>query len=289
MGLERVGAELRYDTEMAWLMPLALGFAFFPGDVAGRPAARFRAGASWMGRRRVRAGAAVVVCAYVVAATATGLGISRQWRERNSGPSEAYVDNLRADVGRLARAGRAPVAIDDQVPAFLIGSADRPLNRLERLVPAIERRLRVVVADRRPLQVGDDGHVGPARLQPLATGPGALAGAGTLRVASGHADGRRGRACVAATGAPADLRFSTKRALVGQSLYALVAYDVDRPGAAPGSVAAAPPSRPGRLPLDAPRGEELVNLGRSLHARLPRGTRICIRSVAVGWLGSNGR
>src|SRR3954466_16296176 len=36
MGLERVGQELRYDTEMSWLLPLALGFAFFPGRVAAR-------------------------------------------------------------------------------------------------------------------------------------------------------------------------------------------------------------------------------------------------------------
>src|SRR5256714_8211001 len=37
MGLDRVGKELRYDTEMSWLLPLALGFAFFPGGVAARP------------------------------------------------------------------------------------------------------------------------------------------------------------------------------------------------------------------------------------------------------------
>ena len=73
------------------------------------------------------------------------------------------MSNLRRDVARLARDGRRPVAIDDQVPAFLIGSADRPLNRLEHLIPAIDPRLRVVVAAPRPLQVGDDGHVGPAR------------------------------------------------------------------------------------------------------------------------------
>jgi hypothetical protein len=237
----------------------------------------------------VRIGAAVLVCAYLVAATATGMGISRQWRQRNSGPPEAYVRHLRHDVARLSRAGGRPVAIDDQVPAFLVGSADHPLNRLERLVPAIEPRLRVVVADPSPLQVGDDGHVAPARLQPLVAGRTALSGAGSLHVLSGRAELRRGHVCAAATGADAAVRFDTKRVLAGQSLYARIGYTVERGAARPGRIMATAPSRGGKLVLDAPRGEELVNLGRPLRAELPKGTRVCLNSLAVGWLGSNGR
>jgi hypothetical protein len=289
MGLERVGAELRYDTEMAWLLPLALGFALFPGAVAARPAARFREEVAWARRRGVKIGGAVLVCAYLVAATATGMGISRQWRTRSSGPPEAYVHNLRHDVARLSRAGGRPVAIDDQVPAFLVGSADHPLNRLERLVPAIEPRLRVTVADPSPLQVGDDGHVAPARLQPLVAGQDALSGSGRLHVAGGRAELGGGHACAAATSGDATVRFRTKRILAGQSLYALVSYRVERPSARSGWILSGAPSRPGRIALDAPRGHELVNLGRPLRAELPKGTRVCLRSLAVGWLGSNGR
>jgi hypothetical protein len=281
MGLDRVGSELRYDTEMAWLLPLALGFAFFPGRVAGRPAPPLRVPLPWTALPRVRLGAALAVCAYFVAAAATGAGISSSWREKNSGPPEAYVENVRSDAARLSRGGRTPVAIDDQVPAFLIGSADHPLNRLERLIPAIEPRLRVVVAGRRPLQVGDDGHIGPARLQPLVSGGGALDGAGRVRVA-GRGSGR----CLSGG---RDLRFTSKRALAGQSLYAVVSYDVERRAARPAEIASAPPSQPGLLPLDGPRGLALVNLGRSLRVSLPRGARACVRSMAVGWLGSNGR
>jgi hypothetical protein len=94
---------------------------------------------------------------------------------------------------------------------------------------------------------------------------------------------------VTAVRSSAALRFDSKPAMAGQSLYALVAYDVHRRSARPGSIASAPPSRPGRLALDARRGEELVNLGRTLHAGLPGGTRLCVRSISVGWLGSNGR
>jgi hypothetical protein len=282
MGLERVGQELRYDTEMAWLLPLALGFAFFPGKVAGRQAPPLRVGLPWTARRRVRQAAVLAVCAYLVAAAATGSGISSSWREKNSGPPKAYVENVRHDVDQLARGGRTPLAIDDQVPGFLIGSADHPRNRLERLIPAIEPRLHVVVAGSRPLQVGDDGHVGPARLQPLVSGPRSLDGAGRVRV-DGAAHGGR---CLDGGG---DLRFTSKPELAGQSLYALVSYRVERGGPRPGKIVAAAPSRSGVVPLDRGRGLELVNLGRSLRVSLPRGARACVRNMAVGWLGSNGR
>ncbi|MEA2459393.1 MAG: hypothetical protein QOC95_2365, partial [Thermoleophilaceae bacterium] len=121
MGVDRVGKELRYDTEMAWLLPLALGFAFFPGTVAARPPERERA----RFRLPARAVVATGLVAYLVAAIATGAGISASWRQHNSGPPKAYVEHIRADVARLARGGGHPVAIDDQVPGFLIGSADR--------------------------------------------------------------------------------------------------------------------------------------------------------------------
>src|SRR4051812_1291126 len=284
MGLERVGQELRYDTEMAWLLPLALGFAFFPGRVAARPAPALRVRFPWTTRPRVRMGAALAVCAYLIAAAATGAGISSSWREKNSGPGKAYVENIRDDVGRLVRGGHRPLAIDDQLPAFLIGSADHPLNRLERLMPVVEPRLRVVVAAARPLQVGDDGHVGAARLQPLVRGAGALDGAGRLRVAGGGSGGGR---CLVGERA---LRFTSKPMLTGQSLYALVSYDVARGVGRPGAIAAAgSPGSPGAVPLDRPRGHELVNLGRSLTVTLPAGARACVDSLAVGWLGSNGR
>src|SRR3954452_17667350 len=121
MGLERVGQELRYDTEMAWLLPLALGFGFFPGRAAARPAPPLRVRFPWTTRPRVRMGAALAVCAYLIAAAATGAGISASWREKRSGPGKAYLENIRDDVGRLVRGGHRAVAIDDQLPAFLIG------------------------------------------------------------------------------------------------------------------------------------------------------------------------
>src|SRR3954451_23463801 len=138
MGVERVGQELRCDRELSWLLPRALGFAFSPGAVAARAPPPFRVRMPWTAHPRVRLGAVVTVCAYLIAAAATGSGISNSWQEKNSGPPKAYVANIQDDVGRLVRGGAQPVAIDDQVPGFLIGSADHSLHRLEHLVPAIE-------------------------------------------------------------------------------------------------------------------------------------------------------
>jgi hypothetical protein len=290
MGLERVGAQLRYDTEMSWLLPLALGFAFFPGDVAARPAAAIaRALPLRVPRRGVRLGIAGALCAYAIAASATGAAISHEWEQKNSDPPKAYVRNARRDVARLAADGREPLAIDDQTPAFLIGSSAQPWNRLERLMPTIAPRLHVVVAGAHPLQVGDDGHVGPALLQPVGTGTAVLSGTGRMRLTSGaHVDTGR-RLCLGSSRASAGLRYRTKPNVAGQSLYALVSYDVPRPMGRSGYVATQGPSRPGALALNASRGQELVNLGRALDVGLPPGARVCVRRIAVGWLGSNGR
>src|SRR4051812_43993220 len=282
MGVDRVGKELRYDTEMSWLLPLALGFAFFPGTVAGGAAEAPPARPRLRLRLRLRVAVAGALVAYLVAATATGAGISSSWREHNSGPSRAYVENIRSDVARLARAGRPLVAIDDQVPGFLIGTADHPLNRLERLIPAIDPRLQIAVAGSRPLQVGDDGHIGAAVLQPLVSGRAAFSGVGRVRLV-------RGRVGPGRCASGAALAFESKRLLEGQSLYALVSYRVERPAAVAGTISADGPSRAGSILLATTRGQELVNLGRSLRVSLPSGPRVCVRGVAVGWLGANGR
>jgi hypothetical protein len=143
----------------------------------------------------------------------------------------------------------------------------------------------VVVAAARPLQVGDDGHVGPAQLQPLASGRDALAGAGTLDLVSGRTTTAHGRRCLAG----GDVRFQSKQELTGQSLYALVSYEVEGREARPGRIEPVAHGRSGAIALDRPSGHELVNLGRTVRISVPSGARACVRSMAVGWLGSNGR
>jgi hypothetical protein len=284
-GLHKVASELRYDTEMAWLLPLALGFAFFPRDVAdGRASADPRRAWPALPRRLAVGLAAGALCTYLAVAVATGADISRQWRERQSGPGKAYVDNLRRDTAMLGRRGPV-VAIDDRLPDYVIAGSGRPWNRLERFVPAVAPRLHVAVAAADPLQVRDDGHLRPARLQPLSGGPAAIAGTGTLRLLSGTRGGDGGRPCLSADGAAGDVLFATQRLYAGQSLYAELAYDVRRRSATPGVVTSTVPGHDGLVPLSGRHGREVVNLGRELRLVLPRGARVCARSISAGWLG----
>jgi hypothetical protein len=288
-GLHKVASELRYDTEMAWLLPLALAFAFHPGDVAdGRagPDAVRRPWPAAVPPRRLGLGLAVAALGgYLAVAISTGAGLSHDWRARQSDPGKVFVGHLRADAAALSRGGRTPVAIDDRLPDYIIAGSGAPWNRLERLVPAIVPSLRIAVAAAHPLQVRDDGHVRPARLQPLTSGPVAIAGTGTLRLLRGSRSGGGRAPCLTADGHGGEVAFGTRRLYSGQSLYAQLAYRVDRPSRRPAVVVSAVPGHDGVVPLDARAGTEVVNLGRPLRLVLPSGTSVCARSISAGWLG----
>jgi hypothetical protein len=286
LGLKQVGSQLRYDTEMTWLLPLALGFAFFPGDVAGRAAEPSTVRWRWLRPRRVRVAiVATALCAYLAATIDTGADTARQWQREASDQSKAYAANMRSDAARLKRSGAALDTIDDQTPAFLIGPRHRPWNRLERLVPAIAPDLRVVPAGPSPLQVHQDGRVGPAAVQALAGGLRAIPDAGAVRLQGGERSSRGRRPCLAAVGGAATLSFAADREVEGQSLFALLAYDVRRPGDGPAVIGG--DTYRGRrvtVPLRRGRGRLVLNLGHRLRVRLPRGSNVCLRSSAVGWI-----
>src|SRR3954466_12839644 len=77
MGVDRVGKELRYDTEMHRPSPLALGFAVFPGAGASGAAAAERA--RRRRRMRLRRSVAGAVVAYVVAEWLRRSGCGKDW------------------------------------------------------------------------------------------------------------------------------------------------------------------------------------------------------------------
>ncbi|HVI16737.1 MAG TPA: hypothetical protein VM712_00065, partial [Gaiellales bacterium] len=287
LGLKQVGSQLRYDTEMTWLLPLALGFALFPGEVAGRPVAgkalrRLR----WPSQRTRVALVALAACAYLAAAIDTGRDTATQWKTLASAQPKAYATNMQRDAARIARAGGRLETLDDQTPAYLIAPTHKPWNRLERLVPAIAPQLHVVPADPHPLQIRQDGEVIPIALQSLADGTDAITGAGRVTLTGGHR-ARRGRMpCARAAGPrPALLSFATEKLLRGESLFARVDYEVVRRSARPALVTAN--SYRGRaqpFPLDRPHGTAYLNLGHRLQAALPPGAEVCLRSSGVGWI-----
>jgi hypothetical protein len=289
LGLKQVGSQLRYDTEMTWLLPLALGFALFPGEVAGRgerEGSALRRGRRRLGSRPVRIGiVAAVLCAYLAATIDTGRDTSNEWRRQASDQSKAYTHNLQRDAARLSAAGQPLTTIDDQTPAYLIGPGHKPWNRLERLAPAIVPAIHVAPAAPDPLEIHQDGRVTPAQVQGLATGPSSVAGAGEVRLEGGERFRRHGYPCVATHGAPAVISFATEPELAGQSLFAKLTYAVDKRGPRP-AVITGNTYRGGRfpVPLDRRRGRLVLNLGHRLRAELPPGTSVCLRSSSVGWV-----
>jgi hypothetical protein len=287
LGLKQVGSQLRYDTEMAWLFPLALGFAFFAGEVAARGGEPRVVRRLRLPGQRVRyALLALVVVAYLGARLDTGADTADDWHKQVSDPTRAYVANMQRDAARLERSGASLAVMDDQTPPTMISPAHRPWNRLERLVPAIAPQLHVVSADPHPLQARQNGDVIPIALQALATDRAAVTGAGSVELRGGHRVERHGAACAATGAKPASLSFRTEELVEGQSLFGRLVYEVRRPGATPALVTATDGYRPRPLqvPLERGRGQLYVNLGHRLTAAIPPHAELCLRSTAVGWI-----
>ena len=283
-GLKQVGSQLRYDTEMAYLFPLAAGFAFFAGEVAARAGEPRSVRKLRLPRPRIRyALLALAVCAYLVTRIETGAHTAADWRQKASDQTKTFATNLQRDAARFERSGARLAVIDDLTPAFLIAPPHKPWNRLERLVPAIAPQLRVVTADPRPLQVRQNGEVMPIALQALSGGKRAVSGAGEVKVTRGRSEPGP---CVSGGPGGAELRFASDKLLRGQSLFAKVAFEVRRGGARPAVVTApdAYRGRPLRVPLDRPRGTVHLNVGQRMTATLPPGAEVCLRSSTVGWI-----
>jgi hypothetical protein len=272
LGFKQVGSQLRYDTEMTWLLPLALGFALFV--TCGRSLRPLR-----LPRPRVvYAAGTLVACAYLAATIDTGIDNARDWRFKASNQAKMFVANMQHDAARHPGA----TVLDDQTPAFLIAPPHKPWNRVERLLPAITGKVRVVPGGLRPLEVHTDGRLTPIQIQAVSSGPTALTGAGAVARAGGVETREHGRRCVAG---PATLSFTTERDLKGESLFGRVVYDVERRTARPAVLTGdSYRARPELLPLDRPRGAVFLDLGHLLRVALPAGAKVCLRGSEVGWL-----
>jgi len=272
LGFKQVGSQLRYDTEMTWLLPLALGFAFFVANGRGLRPLRLPP------RRVTFLAGAAAACLYLGAAIDTGHDNARDWRFKASSQAKAYAANMRAGGTRNAGA----TVLDDQTPAYLIAPPHKPWNRLERLVPAITGKVRVVPGGARPLEAHVDGRLTPIALQVVASGPTALTGAGAVSRTGGVLTRKAGRRCL--TG-PAVIAFTAEPDLRGESLFARVAYDVERRSNRPALLTAdSYRGRPEPLRLDRPRGTAYLDLGHLLRVALPAGAEVCLRASEVGWL-----
>jgi hypothetical protein len=215
---------------------------------------------------------------YLAATIDTGRDNARDWRFKASNQAKTFIANMQRDAARQP----GVTVLDDQTPAFLIAPPHKPWNRIERFVPAVTDKVRVVPGGSRPLEVHADGRLTPIQLQAVASGPTALTGAGAITRSGGVLTREHGRRCMAG---PATVAFTTERDLRGESLFGRVDYDVVRRSPHPAMLTAdSYRARPEPLPLDRAHGVAYLDLGHLLHVALPAGSKVCLRASEVGWL-----
>jgi len=278
LGFNRTTADLRYQTELAWLLPLALAFAFFPADVAdGSAPSRPR-------RFRLRvAGAAGLTC-YLIAALVTAVIASDDWKTDKTDPPKAYVRTLRNDARRTVG------VMGYERPRFVVRGEEGPWAQPRRLVPTLAPRVHFTAATSSPLAIRADGHIRPAHVHALGDPAHVLSAAGNMRVLGGTVSGRGENMCLATGARAGGVEYEPLPSPAGVDLYAALRFAVARGGARPAvvsavaGVGAAPALAPTSFPLDRRTGSAVVDLGYWVRIRIPPQSKVCVRSLGVGWL-----
>jgi hypothetical protein len=258
LGAETIGYYMRYYTEPALLVPLAIAFAFATPRMRARvatvePVARTAAPEWWSRRPRAMVGrtsirlpttgvaiavlVALAVYVGVTRATADTLSTSQLAEQKQSGRfARAYFDNLRADLAAARRTGVQPSLLDGDVPESVV----EPLTNLD--PEATEAGVRysllstaVPLFDEHvtfnrpapPYIVQPDGHLRPTRFVPAAGGSLAeLSREGRLRFHEARAERRGGELCVIAEGL-SDLEWEPRPHLVGRDWWLRARYRTD--------------------------------------------------------------
>jgi hypothetical protein len=278
LGFHRVTGDLRYQTELTWLLPLALAFAFHPYDVAGGATDDTRRRTRPAGRRLRIAALAGLAC-YLVAAVVTAAVIANDWITGKTTRPKAYVRVLRHDGERAVN------VLGYERPGFVVPGEEGPWAAPRVLIPTLAPRVGFVLASTTALAIRADGHIRPAHVQPFRGDANRLGTAGTLHVVAGKVN-RRGRETCLASGARAgELEFDGRPRPYGPDMYASVTFAVERGGDEPAVVTSTSSGvRPTSLPLDRRTVSFVAELDDPLRVRIPPHAELCSRSVAVGWL-----
>jgi hypothetical protein len=265
-GAETIAFIVRYYTESALLVPLAIAFAFavprFQARVAAvAPQVPTAASASWTRRRRpatemasfrlptARTGAVALIAlaAYVGATWASADTLSRGAEANwwfSGGPdrptparyTRTYIDNLRADLAATRRASVEPSLVDHDVPepvVPLLANLDPEGLRegvrytlLSSIVPLFDEEVTFNQPGRLFI-VQPDGHLERTRFVRAAGGSiTQLQESGRLRLHEARVERRRGEWCVVAEGLSA-VEWVPHRPLRGRDWWLRASYQTD--------------------------------------------------------------
>lgn len=152
-----VAYDLRYEAEVALLLPLTLLLAFSEQTGPLRPGAE-RAFA----RPRVRRTAAVVTALAVAALLASAWNSATRVRDGWAGKSAGvYVDNVRDGLDAFAARGTTPRVLDAQASFGLGPILIKPYERLSQNLRFLDDRARVEQGDGPLAIIGEQGEVLP--------------------------------------------------------------------------------------------------------------------------------
>ena len=219
----------RYHLEATFLLPIAVGAAFWrvggPGRVAA-PGPRPR----WWGRPALaRAAIALAVATHLVLAW-DGAG-----RLRAENPGQAagrYMRQVEAGLRQARRSGIRPTLVDRTVPDYVFpawAAYGGRYNRYSEVFPLIDPGLAFDTPSPALFDVAQDGRLRAVRFSPVAGGGAwGLAQSGAVRVTHGTVEGVGGRLCVRSGAWPALVELTPPAPLTGSEWFVALRYEVAR-------------------------------------------------------------
>jgi hypothetical protein len=291
-----IGYALRYDTELAFLFPIALACAFaLPRGLAGSREERGSPAVPSLPSPAVAGAAAVALAAYAGVTFASDAAIVRELPTRYS---RSWVDNIRHDGEALRESGVQLVLLDTQAPASILPFWIQPgANRLSQTVPLFLKDVRFNEVSDHTFRAGSDGHLRPVVFRPVLGGNvSRLAADGILTVTGATPQERRGELCVSAPRAFASIEVLPPRVLRGHEWYLHSTYRTDGGALLLNVNRGVPyPARFDRgLPGRPREGTTLTELGAlpkgppkfgGFRVDVPPGRRACFTRFVVGWYG----
>jgi hypothetical protein len=314
-GAVPIGYYVRYYTEPALLVPLAIAFAFAtprlrarvaPVKGAARPA-RDVPGLRLPGRRTAIA-AGAVLAAYLAATLATTESFSRPWSDKpfstqiaNGRLARPYFEHLMADLSTAGKAGTEPSLLNVDIPPWILsGFANLSHEQhgvrytlLSSIVPLFDSR--VAFDQPRSIHVvAPDGHLRPTRFVAAATwSAGSRSPTAVLHLTGVRVDRTASERCLTAGGGGGVVALLPRRPLQGRDWWLRGGYRTDSAfplalqnnaglgfGNSRPIVPGMPPSRTAIVPLGEVPGGVPTNAG--VRILLPPSHHLCLRSLAIG-------
>jgi hypothetical protein len=288
-----IADDIRYLLDFAWLIPLAVCFAFArrtvlepsPDDPGSRVSAN---SVRWPRLPETLALAALM--GYLALAVWTDVKMQRDW----AGPqARSWETRLGSSVAALSRDGRRPVIADALVPPYIVQPAFAPYDRLAWIAPLYSNHPQVDgVLDGPLVQVDDRGR---ARRAAVATQVSSASRRQLTVERSARVRALRTATCVSTGAAAARMTWALSRsAATGPGPYYLLAsYRASHAVTSPVWIDAGagyPPSTDRALALRSGANRSILFLNsptpRRLQLVLPAHLRVCLRKLTVVTLRS---